>query len=446
MEHSKNGKSHTYWDTTMTRPNIIIYLSDDLGYGDVGCFGSTQHQTPRIDQLAAEGVRCTDFHSNGCMCSPTRAALLTGRYQQRCGIEWGLGNAIKQNGPRFGGMSPEETTFGRTFSEAGYKTGFFGKFHTGVMPDYSPIKIGFQEFAGINGGMDHHSRYDRNGKASWFIGEDNAFEDGYATDLITDHGLDFIDRHKDEPFVLYLADWCVHFPWQGPNDGADFADGVDNSGKPNKYGSQYPDEHKRAYKEMTEAQDRNVGRIVDKLRDHGIAENTLFVFTSDNGGQGMVTDNAPLRGGKSQVFEGGHRVPAIFWWPGTLPAGETREQAIMTMDLFPTMLSVTGVQPPADRPLDGVDVSRYLIEGEPLEERALFWRMGEKEAARRGDWKYVKNGDDEYLFNLADDLSEAHDRMSDEPNVAQSLKDELAAWAQDVETNRIEPYWLKPAT
>ena len=421
--------------------NIVIYLADDLGYNDTGCYGSEIHKTPNIDRLAEGGVRFTDFHSNGCMCSPTRAALLTGRYQQRCGMEYGLGNAIKHNGPRFGGISPEETTYGRAFAEHGYATGFFGKFHTAKLPDFSPLNMGFQEFCGINGGMDHHSRFNRSGERTWWVGRDLAQEEGYATDLIADHALDFIKRHQSEPFLLYLADWCVHFPWQGPNDPADFAEGVDNSGTPEKWGSQYPNEHKRAYKEMTEAQDRNVGRIAAKLEELGLAENTLFIFISDNGGHSKVTDNAPLRGGKSQLFEGGHRVPAVFSWPGTIPSGRTSLDTALTMDVFPTLLSLAGLEPPDGLDFDGMDMSAHLLNGAPLPERTLFWRYGEQALARRGEWKYLKRGE-EMLFDLASDLSEERNLIADKPALAKDLKEAFAEWEKDVETNRLPPYWL----
>ncbi len=414
------------------KPNIVIFLSDDLGYNDLSCYSSAIHHTPNIDRLAGEGVRFTDFHSNGCMCSPTRAALLTGSYQQRCGFELMLDKAIERNGPGFTGMSSETVNFGRTFSENGYATSFLGKFHTGEIPEHSPLKIGFQEFRGIGGGMDHHSRYDRHGHLTWWVGEERAEESGYATDLITDHGLRFIEEHQDEPFLLYLADWCVHFPWQGPDDPADFAPGVDNSAVPDKWGSQYPDEHKRAYAEMVEAQDRNVGRIAAKLKELELDSNTILIFASDNGGNRMVTDNQPLRAGKSSIFEGGHRVPAFCRWPGTIQSGKVSDETVMTMDVFPTILSLTGVEAPRHHTFDGIDISNHLLSGTSLPERPLFWRYGPKAAVRSGKWKYVYEDEKEFLFDLLSDIGEENNLISTRPEIAEGLKKEMEQWAEDV--------------
>ncbi|MFO7957454.1 MAG: sulfatase-like hydrolase/transferase [Candidatus Brocadiia bacterium] len=421
-------------------PNIILFLSDDLGYNDLSCYVPDRHHTPHIDRLAGEGVRFTDFHSNGAVCSPTRAALLTGRYPQRCGVERVLPGIKPGGGKARAGeratLSPSDFNLGRAFAQAGYATAFFGKYHTGYLPDQSPLKMGFGEFRGICGGMDHHSRYNRWGALNWWVGETPQQQDGYATDLITDHGLRFITEHRDEPFLLYLPDWCVHFPWQGPHDPADFRDAVDNDRTPDKWGSQYPRRHRQAYREMVEAQDRNLGRIADTLEALGLREDTLLIFCSDNGGHHEVTDNAPLRGHKGDMFEGGHRVPAFCRWPGRIPAGRVSQDAAMTMDLLPTLLSIAGIAPPQGRDFDGIDLSAHLFRGTPLPERPLFWRVGsEKAAARQGRWKYVRQGGREWLFDLADDLGESTDLLVGYPDRAARLRQALAHWEQDVDTS-----------
>ncbi|NQT21327.1 MAG: sulfatase-like hydrolase/transferase, partial [Planctomycetes bacterium] len=225
------------------RPNVIIFLADDLGYDDLSCYGSQIHSTPNIDALAAGGVRFTDCHSNGCMCSPSRAALLTGRYQQRCGLEVVLGPDPAQSP----GMSEHELTFAHLFRDACYATGMFGKYHTGHIPHQSPRKMGFDVFRGQNGGMDHHSRFNRWGEGVWY--HDEALvedEEGYSTELIANHALDFISANRNRPFLCYVADWMVHFPWQGPGDPVDFEKGVDNSAPDRKYGSVL--DRKRAYR------------------------------------------------------------------------------------------------------------------------------------------------------------------------------------------------------
>ncbi len=421
---------------TCKPPNIVIFLSDDLGYNDLSCYAPNRHQTPNIDRLAGEGILFTDFHSNGAMCSPTRAALLTGCYQQRYGVEYVLpgilpGGKPKAEQPQ---LSWREMNFGRAFSEAGYATAFFGKYHTGYLPDNSPLKLGFNEFRGICGGMDHHSRYNRWGALNWWVGEEQAQEEGYATDLITDHGLRFIEEHRDEPFLLYLSDWCVHFPWQGPNDPADFAEGVDNDRLPNKFGRSYPSDHRRAYREMVEAQDRNVGRVAQKLDELGLTSNTLLIYMSDNGGHHEVTDNAPLRGAKGDMFEGGHRVPAFARWPGTIPGGRVSNETAITMDIFPTLLSIAGLETPPGAAFDGMDVSGHMLRGESLPERNLFWRMGpDKAAVREGPWKYVRQNDKEMLFNLDEDLGETDDLAARYPGLVRKLQTALREWEADVQ-------------
>ncbi len=412
------------------KPNIVIFLADDLGYDDLSCYGSKSHRTPNIDALADSGVRFTDCHSNGCMCSPTRAGLLTGRYQQRSGVEFCLSHDRDKS--RSLGMPPDELTFAHLFRRAGYATGMFGKYHTGYIPIQSPRKMGFDIYRGNNGGMDHHSRFDRWGEGSWYHNETLVEdEDGYSTELIADYAMDFIDDHRREPFLLYVADWMVHFPWQGPGDPPDFEKGVNNDSKDRKYGSA-PDK-KKAYREMVESMDASVGRIMTRLGELGLRDDTFFFFASDNGGHELICDNRPLNGAKGSMLEGGHRVPAVASWPGRVGEGRTTDETVMLFDLLPTILDIASLSGPGNGYLDGSSFLP-LLEGEgKLPKRFIFWRQGEQFAVREGPWKLVVHRNGKGLFNLDDDLGETRDLSSKYPERVASMGKEFANWCRDVD-------------
>ena len=406
-----------------THPNIVLFMASDLGYGDVGCYGNRAHRTPNIDRLAAGGVRFTDFHSNGCMCSPSRAALLTGLYQQRVGLENVLNHATRS----LPGMADDAYTYGHAFSDAGYATGFFGVCHSGYLPEQSPLTRGFDEFVGLCGGMDHHSHVTRWGKPNWWRGDEQVDESGYSTDIIMNNALNFIDRHHNGPFCLHVADFLVHFPYQGPDDPPVFLEGQTYDEPDLKYGRR-TDQH-AAYAEMVEAMDHSVGRLVDKLEALGLLENTLFLFTTDHGGHHLVANNGPLNGAKGSLYEGGHRIPTIAHWSGHLKAGRVVNDTAMLMDLFPTFIELCELQPPSAVPFDGVSLCHLLLQGASLSERTLFWRMGEQKAARRGPWKLVvtpENG--VQLFNLDEDVGEAHDVAAQEQKVYDLLVAEQSDW------------------
>jgi len=410
----------------IARPNIVLFLASDLGYGDLGCYGNSHHRTPNVDRLAAGGIRFTDCHANGCMCSPSRAALLTGRYQQRAGMEYVLNHATRALPP----MAADAYTYGHAFKRAGYATGFFGTYHTGYLPDSSPVKLGFDEFGGLCGGMDHHSHVTRWGKPNWWRGEQQVDEPGYSTDIIAGRALDFLDRHQAGPFCLHVADFLVHFPWQGPDDGPDFLPGGNYDNPESKYGSR-PD-RRQAYREMVEAMDRSVGRIVDRIERLGLAETTLLVFASDHGGHSMVADNGPLAGAKGSLLEGGHRIPAVACWPGVIAGGRVVDDPVLLMDLFPTFQELCDLPVPGETAFDGTSLWPLLRKGSRLPQRMLFWRQGEQKAARAGRWKLLIDRDGTRLYDLATDLGETRDRAADEPVVAAELKEALARWESDV--------------
>lgn len=404
------------------RPNIILIMADDLGYGDINCYGGWI-ETPNIDALAKGGMRFTDYHSNGAVCSPTRAALLTGRYQQRCGID----AVVTANGPaRETGMAQKEITFAEVLKQRGYVTGLFGKWHVGYRVQFNPTKQGFDEFIGyVSGNVDYHTHIDQANIADWWKGPELVPEEGYVTDLVTKHAVDFLQRHKKEPFCLYLPHEAPHYPYQGRHDPPERLPG---GGKGKKTRGA---EIKRAYREMVEIMDQSIGRVVETVRSLGLERRTFIFFCSDNGAnkQGV---NTPLRGNKGSLWEGGHRVPAIAHWPGHIEPGTVCNQTVLGMDLFPTMASTARADLPADLALDGVDLLGLLTQREKLPERTLFWAYKNQSAARKGPWKLLVQGNAIRLFNLDDDLAEQNDLAKTNPGQVAALGAKLADWQRDV--------------
>jgi arylsulfatase A-like enzyme len=405
------------------KPNFVIILADDMGYGDISAYKGWI-ETPHLDRLAAEGLRFTDFHSNGAVCSPTRAALLTGRYQQRAGIPMAVTVKLRHLG-----LQPREVTFAEEMKQAGYATAIFGKWHLGFRAKYNPIRHGFDRFRGfVSGNVDYLSHIDQSGAHDWWHQDRQVEEPGYTTHLLARDALEFIDEHKDEPFFLYLPHEAPHYPYQGPGDEADRSVG----GEFPMFGSRA--DKKEAYREMVVELDKGVGEVIAKLKEHGLESNTLVFFFSDNGATALGS-NGSLRGTKGTVWEGGHRVPAIAWWPGRITPGVTGQTAI-GMDLMPTLLNIAGAEATADRPLDGVDLSPLLFSGRSLDPRRLFWEYNEWRAVRDHDWKLVENGsgqaDKPGLYNLADDVSESRNLAGDHPGRVERMAAALAAWRQDV--------------
>ena len=405
------------------RPNIILIMTDDLGYGDIGCYGSTKINTPNIDALARGGMKFTDYHSNCPVCSPTRAALLTGRYQQRAGIE----GVIYAKGPiRQTGLALEETTFAEILKKRGYATGIFGKWHLGYNVQFNPARQGFDEFRGyVSGNVDYHSHIDGAGVDDWWKNLEKVPEEGYCTDLITKHGIDFIERHKDKAFCLYLPHEAVHSPYQGRNDPPERLPG----GKKGKKAR--GEEIARAYKEMVEVMDEGVGKIVETVRHLGLEHKTFIFFCSDNGAT-KHGSNGALAGYKGSLWEGGHRVPAVAYWPGRIQPGTVTSQTTLGMDMFATMVSIAGAKLPAGLKLDGVDLLGMLAEDRKLPERTLFWRYRKERAARKGPWKLLIQGENVKLYNLDEDLGEKKNLADAQPAMVRVLKDELAAWEKEV--------------
>ncbi len=411
-------------------PNIVLILIDDIGYNDLGCYGNEIIPTPNMDKLAAEGMRMTDFHTNGPVCSPTRVALLTGQYQQRSEVESAIGFTKDE------GMPLAKTTIAEVLAGAGYKSAVFGKWHVGHVSRFGPNDQGFDRSVVSNNAPDYHTHVSRVGEVDWFKNQELYKENGYLTDLVTQYANDFIEENRDQPFFTFISHVACHFPFQGPDDPPHRR--VGKIWHDTKYGPLPKEEYKRAYRDMLMAVDKSVGETVATLERLGLRENTLIFITSDNGAYSWVGSNAPYRGQKGDLFEGGHRVPAIVNWPGHVPAGSVSDVAMMTMDLFPTFLHIAGIAQPDSVKFDGTNLSSVWLKNEGLPERTLFWRFNnfytdiEAFAVREGQWKFVEKENQPFLFNLEEDPGEADNLAGGHPEMVDSFRRKFTSWEQEV--------------
>jgi len=419
------------------KPNIILILADDMGYGGVSCFDNQYFKTPEIDRLASEGLILTDFHSNGTVCSPTRAALMTGRYQHRSGCHVVI-NADRTHEDHNRGLQDEEWTMAEALRSGGYTTAVFGKWHLGYKPEFNPIRHGFDQFNGfISGNIDAHSHFDRVLVKDWWQNDQIKDEAGYHTDLITEHTLAFIRTHKDKPFFIYAAHGTPHSPNQargskvkrGPEKG-----NIPEWGEPGMQYSNNPKDENWLIKHFILPLDEGVGRIRREIEKLGLAENTLIWFFSDNGGtRGNQTTSPKTRGGKASVYEGGHRVPAVVWAPGRLTPGVCSE-LIVGMDIMPTTLSLADIKMPDTPVLDGIDVGPALLKSQSLPTRPVLWGRTPQGALRIGPWKLVGNE----LYNLSEDPKETKDLASIYPQrVSKMAKQRKGIFEQAI---RDSPY------
>ena len=406
------------------QPNIIVILADDMGYGDSSVYDGWI-KTPAMEQMAREGLVFTDFHSSGVVCSPTRAGLMTGRYQERAGIP-GVVNADPKTRDYHRGLQQSEITFAEVLQEAGYKTAMFGKWHLGYSTNYNPTHHGFAEFRGfVSGNIDYLSHYDRMNTYDWWQGIEQVEEKGYLTHLLTKHSVRFIKDHKDEPFCLYVPHGAVHTPIQAP-------DSPVGRGPDRGKGGTSDRPQSENVKLMMKALDENVGAILDAVNDAGIAHRTLILFFSDNGGAGHMRCD-PLRGKKGTVWEGGHRVPAIAWWPGKIKPSTVTDQLCISLDVMPTLLKLANLTVPEGHRLDGTDLSSLLINEKPLGTRQLFWKG---QAMRDGPWKLVvraKGSDDSpMLFNVGNDIGEKNNLAAKHPQRVKKMHTAIQKWKADV--------------
>lgn len=434
--------SHTQAAETATRPNIVFVLIDDFGYADCGPYGAKDIRTPNIDRLAREGVKFTDFYANAPVCTPTRCGFLTGRWQQRVGLEWAMGfsaDSFRRKGnewvpePDIHGLGLPTTipTLPKMLKAAGYATGAFGKWHLGFKDEYNPTKHGFDEYFGeLLGHCDYytHSYYD--GTYALREGLKPVKVEGYLTDLINRRAVDFVRMQGQQPFFLYVPHLAVHCPYQPP--GRPFPSVT----KANMY-----DGDRRVYAAMVEKIDEGVGMLLAELEKQGVLDNTLFVLSSDNGGE-RYSDNSPLFHHKSTLWEGGIRVPCLMRWPAKLPKGKVTSQVGITMDLTATFAAIAGAKPAVDRPFDGINLLPILTGEQNEQTRTLCWRIDrvarQQKAVRHGNWKYIQDSNVEMLFNLANDIGERHDVSFQNPEVFADLKGRLAAWEAELAKERPE--------
>ena len=431
------------------QPNFVVIMADDMGYGDLGCYGATAYETPNIDRMAREGMRFTDFHSSGAVCSPTRAGLLTGRYQQRAGVPGVIYAAFQRN--RHHGLQLQEVTFAEVLREAGYSTGMSGKWHLGYQEQYNPTYQGFERFAGyVSGNVDFQSHFDGSGVFDWWHQNELSDEAGYTTHLITKHAVQFIREHADGPFCLYVAHEAPHYPYQGPDDDP-VRDGKTQGDLWNHF---EPSHAQTAYAEMMVEFDRGVGGILSTLKELNLDQNTVVMVFSDNGGIGPCS-NGELFGMKATLWEGGIRVPCIARWPGRIPAGAKTDQLAITLDVMPTLLELASIDA-TDMHLDGMSLAPTLLESAEPTPRQLFWAYNQQRAMRDGDWKLVLNGnrppknlalhpntnwqsdsDERYTAALFDLSSDPGERTPQSDQVRMdSMTTAIAAWETDVATGQ----------
>ena len=413
---------------TSQPPNVVLIITDDVGYGDIGSYGAPDIKTPNIDRLARQGVKLTDFYAAP-TCTPTRAALITGRYQQRVRLERPLANvgpALEQGLPATGRSLPQ------LLKNNGYTTALIGKWHLGYKPEFGPNAHGFDYFFGFLSGFIDFYTHTRGGDGAPDLFENRTpvQVDGYMTDLITDRAVRFIEQHSREPFFLEVAYNAAHWPFQPPNRPSKAPNNGAFQGP-----AQVPPATRSDYIAMLERADMGVGQVLAKLDALGLAQNTFVIFTNDNGGE-WLSRNAPLSHRKDTLWEGGIRVPAIFRWPGRLPAGRLSSQVGITMDLTASILAATRTRVPSDMRMEGIDLVP-ILSGTQIVDRTLFWRIStlgrEQRAVRSGNWKLLNDAGDLFLYDVAIDAAERHDLAAQRTDLVAKLLPLISAWERDVD-------------
>lgn len=411
------------------RPNILFVMADDLGYADLSCYGRRDYKTPNIDRLADQGTRFLQAYSNGAVCSPTRTALLTGRYPHRLPV--GLEEPIPGRTPgRDPGLPPAHPTMASLFRAAGYRTSLVGKWHQGRLPNYSPLRSGYEYFFGFRaGGVDYftHKWGPPQTDTSDLWENDNQVErPGYMTDLLTDKADELLRGYAKakQPFFLSVHFSAPHWPWEGPADKA-VAETVTDL-------AHFDGGSQATYAAMVKSLDNAVGKLLQRLEQSGLSRNTVVVFTSDNGGE-RFSDNFPFRGNKAELLEGGIRVPAIVRWPGLVAAGKVSEQVLITMDWLPTLLGCAGLGPDPKFPSDGIDLSGPLLgKTKQLLPRKLYWRhrLHSQRAVREGRFKWLQINGNSFLFDLENDPMERANLKRKMPELAEAMAASFKAWNQ----------------
>lgn len=402
------------------RPNILFILADDLGYADLSVYGQRDFTTPYLDRLAGQGLRFTQAYANSAVCSATRFALITGRYQYR--LRGGLEEPIAGTNDAIG-LPPDHPTLPSLLKTQGYKTALIGKWHLGYLPKFGPLKSGYDEFFGNYGGaVDYFTHAGPGGKEDLFEGETPVHEVGYYTDVLATHASRYLQRQRaGEPFFLSLHFTAPHWPWEGPHD--------ESVSREIKSLFHYDGGSLAKYAEIVGTLDAAVGRVLGTLQEQGLAGNTIVIFTSDNGGE-RFSHNWPFSGQKTELLEGGIRVPALLRWPDRIEAGRTSDQVAITMDWLPTLLAAAGGAPDPDYQSDGLDLLPILLGNQPRVERTLFWRYksNSQRAVRSGDWKYLQIKGNEFLFDVEKDTRERANLAAKHPDVFADLKSRWERW------------------
>jgi len=398
------------------RPNIVFILADDLGYGDLSCYGRPDYKTPVLDNMAKEGMKFTDAYASAPVCTPTRTAFHTGRYPHRLPI--GLQEPLSDGNMQLG-IPANHPTIATQLKNAGYDTILIGKWHMGNIPEFGPNRHGFDEFFGINGSSaDYFTHYNNGGRPDLYENLTLSNQQGYLTDLFTDRAVQYLGRAHPRPFFMSLQYNAPHWPWEGPTDQALAKNNAGTAGGNNAI-----------YGEMVKSMDSGIGNVFEALRKANLERNTLVVFTSDNGGE-RYSLNWPFQFQKMYLWEGGIRIPAIVRWPGVVPAGKVTNQAVLTMDWSATFLEVAGAKADPPYPFDGESVMAVCAGSRSAFDRTVFWRLRTKPqaAARMGKWKYLRDAGVEHLFDLAVDPGETADLKDKQADTLEKIRAEYRKW------------------
>lgn len=417
------------------KPNVVVFFMDDMGYADLGSYGAKDVRTPHLDRLAREGVRLTDCYAAGSLCTPTRAALMTGRYQHRVGIE-----TVLTARDRDKGLSSSEPTLPRYLKNAGYATGLIGKWHLGWRREFHPNAHGFDEFFGfLSGAVGYYSHQNETGEHDLFENDKPVELKSYLTDEITNRAVSFIERHANEPFFLDVAYNATHWPFEPPGLASPAPHpGGTHEEVVRKWAAQGT---RQDYDRMLERADEGIGRILAAVDRLGLRNRTFVIFTNDNGGE-WLSRMGPLFHRKGTLWEGGLRVPCILRWPGRLPAGRVSHQPAITMDFTATILAAANVTPNGNRPLDGIDLVPVLAGTQPQAERTFFWLSASANpsdrAVRHGRWKYISQSTlfPGQLFDMRADPGERSDLAAKQPDLLKKLKSMHADWERSVRAPR----------
>lgn len=407
------------------QPNILFILVDDMGWGDLSCYGRPDYITPNIDRLASQGIRFTNAYSAAPVCTPTRVGFHTGRYPARLPV--GLEEPIHERsaiGERVKtiGIPRSHPTVSSIIRSAGYNTALVGKWHLGYWPDFGPLHYGYDEFFGImSGAVDHFTHKDMTENLDLYEGKVTVERVGYLTNLLTDRAVEYLKRPHKKPFYLSLHHVSPHWPWEGPSDKA-FSDSIEYSREGFRAGGSI-----KVYAEMVRNLDTNIGKVLETLRSANLDKNTLVIFTSDNGGE-RFSYHWPFSGQKMDLHEGGVRVPAIVRWPGVTKAGTVSDQPVITMDWTATMVAAAGSKPELSYALDGVDVTDVLRGTRSTFGRTFFWRTKRQGAVRNGKWKYIREGSKETLHDLSIDEREQADFGQAQPERLADLREQFRQW------------------